>query len=389
MGVDNVDVRISDIVNGVNVISGSDAGSPDPYDYRGKCIELFTEHYINITSRSSDGAYWAPAGRPADYYMGWVPDALIPFAAPQGLGGAPFGIPANQNQGVWVDIYIPRHAAPGTYTGTIDITVNGSTSNTIPINLDVYDFTLSDETHTPSFSSAYGNEMMARHGFTVPWEQYYNKVKRYYQMAHRHRFDFAYTASSVAGLEIYKEYISGEAYTPAYGYEGPGEGLGLRIFHQYNMPTEWGGWPPGSWTEETWRQGTDMWINWFTANAPATAMYKLLYPDEPSPADYPLIVQQGDWDRGNPGPGRNVVTMTTRHIVPEIKGHVDAWCEAMQATRPGRTNVAEVRAEQAAGVKFGVYNGYRAASGTVVIDTDATDFRTEGVPVVWTGIMAS
>ena len=120
-GAQDIDIYISDLSNGSFSISNSDAGSADPFDYVGKNIELFTEHYIEINDPSRGGSSWAQGARPSSSYLGWVPDVLIPFSAPPELGGAPFNIQAQNNQGVWVDIWIPREQPPGVYTGEIQI----------------------------------------------------------------------------------------------------------------------------------------------------------------------------------------------------------------------------------------------------------------------------
>ena len=140
-GASDVYVEVSDLESGAYTIPGSESGPADPYDYRGRCVELFTEHYLHITSRSNN-SWDADAAAPSDYYLGRVPDALIPFCASAGLGGAPFDIPPSRNQGVWVDIYIPRDAAAGTYTGTVTITEDSSVFQVIPLSLADYGFTL-------------------------------------------------------------------------------------------------------------------------------------------------------------------------------------------------------------------------------------------------------
>lgn len=139
-GVSQVNVEISNFTNGGSTIPGSATGPNDPFDYRGRNIELFTEHYLHITKRTPP--YWgfSETAIPSAYYTGWVPDCLIPFSATSGKGGAPFSIKANNNQGVWVDILIPRDASAGTYKGNAMVTLSDKVFVTIPISLEVYDF---------------------------------------------------------------------------------------------------------------------------------------------------------------------------------------------------------------------------------------------------------
>ena len=140
--VGSIDVDVSDLVNGNrNKISKNK-------------ITLYREHYINV-----------PKASPRDFNLnpsqgaGWYPDALIPFKDPitkKDLTGAkldavPFVPKLNRNQPFWVDIKVPRGAAPGTYQGTYTVTSDRSTF-TGKITLKVWDFTLPI---SPSLKSAF------------------------------------------------------------------------------------------------------------------------------------------------------------------------------------------------------------------------------------------
>jgi hypothetical protein len=132
-GAQNIDVSVTDLSNGSFTISKSDAGSPDPFNYLGKNIELFSQHYIKIVDPSRGGSSWSQAARPSSNYLGWVPDALIPLSAPPELGGAPLNILPRTNQGIWIDVWIPRDAPADTYSGEIrissDLLSNGSSTS--------------------------------------------------------------------------------------------------------------------------------------------------------------------------------------------------------------------------------------------------------------------
>lgn len=104
-------------------------GSTDPYNYVGKRIEMFVEHYQSVTSRSTASFIWWSAARPLpdSDFLGMLPEQLVPFEAAagpksNGQGGAPFRVPANGNQAVWVDIFVPHEAPAGIYTGTLRVT---------------------------------------------------------------------------------------------------------------------------------------------------------------------------------------------------------------------------------------------------------------------------
>jgi hypothetical protein len=114
-------------------------------------ITLYREHYIEVTKlspKSRDGS-------------GWYPDALIPFIDPSTgqppvrarFAAAPFDIAPDSNQPLWVDVLTPRDAKPDEYSGAITISAEGIRPHRIPIQLTVWDFTLSE---TPSMRTHFG-----------------------------------------------------------------------------------------------------------------------------------------------------------------------------------------------------------------------------------------
>jgi hypothetical protein len=386
-GAENVTVTISDLANGSMIIPGSDKGPDDPYDYRGRNVELFTEHYLNITKRTPpDWWHYSSSAMPSAYYTGWIPDCLIPFSAPSGKGGVPFSIPGNSNQGVWVDIYISRNALPGNYTGNAVIECSGELVFTIPIHLKVYDFILSDSTHIKNMFGMSSWDMSRRHGIVNGSPTYFQTEAKYYQMAHRHRFDLVRGVSNLNIMSAYyKNYLNGDAYTTGNGYDGPGEEIGNSTFsigYGGGFPLEYGG-SVEHMNKDDWWAGSDQWATWLNTNAPGVEYHKYLFPDEPDwkgPAgalgtgSMDTIRMQADWTHTNPGIGKTIPCLVTNKIKPGLKGYVDFWSvssqEAVESTDP-----AEVAAEKAQGHKFGIYNGWRPGMGAVVTDADAVEFR--------------
>jgi hypothetical protein len=115
-------------------------------------ITLYREHYIEVKKLS-------PKSKGS---TGWYPDALIPFLDPRThkppldarFTAAPFDIAPDSNQPLWVDVFTPRNATPGEYTGTITITATGVRPHRVPIKLTVWDFTLPE---TPSMRTHFGD----------------------------------------------------------------------------------------------------------------------------------------------------------------------------------------------------------------------------------------
>ncbi len=117
-------------------------------------LALYREQYVNIVQSSPD---WGGSNRPMA--AGWYADGLIPFvdpdtgSAPDGgsLRAAPFNVAAGRNQPVWVDIFVPRTAAAGEYTGRFVVSSDqGSAEGRIVLR--VWNFTLPLE---PTLKSAF------------------------------------------------------------------------------------------------------------------------------------------------------------------------------------------------------------------------------------------
>jgi hypothetical protein len=106
-------------------------------------VTRYREHYVAITNSLGKGALNPPEP------LGTYPDALIPFVNPATgkrlTGGKytaiPFTVDPGKNQPIWVDVAVPRDAAPGLYTGKCIVRA-GSWSASVPIRLNVWHFTL-------------------------------------------------------------------------------------------------------------------------------------------------------------------------------------------------------------------------------------------------------
>ncbi len=329
-GAPQVDVHVSDLVNGSTHIRGSHPLLA-PNDYVGLGVELFTEHYMNITQASWDGPEggfdcemgFTPETNP--HLTGWTPDALVPFSATQGRGGAPFDISPNLNQAVWMDIYVPRDAPTGIYSGTISITINGGEATVLPLEVEVFNITLSDENHYQSMVWYSDYNIAPRHGTgDTSSAASHDMVLNYHRMAHRHRIELI-DNGTFSDLIPLQGTLTGEAFTAAHNYAGPGEGVGNKIYsiQTYgilgNDGTAFGG------TEDSYWQAADQWVNWFAGNAPDLS-YFLYLTDEPDESQYPLVVQRAGWIHSDPGPGGKLPVFVTKWPSDALVGSIDRWC---------------------------------------------------------------
>ena len=101
-------------------------------------VALFREHYIDVFKPSPRSK--APTG--------WYPDALIPVAGGDPAGKYPpmaASVEPGTNQGFWADVYVPRDTAPGEYSGTINVTADGTRLGSVTVKLRVLPFTLPDK----------------------------------------------------------------------------------------------------------------------------------------------------------------------------------------------------------------------------------------------------
>ncbi len=125
--LENVNVELTDLVDG----NGNRIEQEN--------IKMFREGYIRC---------YRPSDRLGE--AGEWPDALIPFVnpyAPSETIGVPFDIPSGRNQPIWIRVYVPKNAVSGIYNGSISVSADNEKTQTIPLTLHVWDFTLPDETH--------------------------------------------------------------------------------------------------------------------------------------------------------------------------------------------------------------------------------------------------
>jgi len=356
-GAKDVDVTLETLVRG----GGNEKlvlrpEGEDPTDWRGGHIERFTQHYLNITRATPPGWFYNPAAKPVGL-TGWVPDALVPFNAKKGLGGGPFEIGANLNQGVWFDVYIPKEGMPaGVYAGTVKVSEGGNAVAELPVELRVLDFALPDENHFHAMIFFEEDQVGTRHGGGA------GLVARYHRLAHRHRVEFT-TAYSPVPDPQHLELLAGAAFTPEKGYVGPGAGVGYAIVPAsfYGAGSAWKG-------AQGWKTA-DTFMTWLTNTKPDAVTF-LYITDEPGPKQFPWIKEMGDHLHGNTGPGKALPMFVTKGPAPGLEGAIDIWC-----TVTNQLDLAKAKAEREKGRRWWVYNGHRPAAGTQITDAPAVDCR--------------
>jgi hypothetical protein len=373
VGAERVAVAMDSLVCGGYAITNTRKRDGNPFNFAGKRIEMFTESYIDVTERSE---WWIASARPLpDHeHKGLIPDALVPAETKgvfdHGASGFPFPITGGQNQGVWIDVYVPRTAPAGIYHGTLRVSERDTIRYTIPVTLQVYGFTLSDTTHLRNHFFWGAPTIVERHGVELDGAAYWRLFRNYETVFHRHRMDLIDGRRS---LDEFRRqlagYYTGKAYTSNSGYDGPGYAVGNGTYSigTYDQPSS--GWISGFWpdTESAWRASADAWEMWFEQNARSCTRFKYME-DEPPFARWGEVIRKARWLRTNPGPGQRLDVLVTTRMAPAFYGAVSYWMvEGHSGWRDsgGTTgfDIPVARERQAQGEHVGLYNGQRPSYG--------------------------
>lgn len=115
----------------------SDLTSASGDTYSKENISVYNQKYVNVNSLTYEN----------DYGLGWYPDALLPFEKAVEYGENK--VQEGNNQGIYVEAYIPEDTKAGVYSGTFKLTVDGTVYD-VPATVEVYDYTVSSSTHLAS-----------------------------------------------------------------------------------------------------------------------------------------------------------------------------------------------------------------------------------------------
>lgn len=397
----NVQVSFNTLTGPAGQIIHSTATSGNGvFSWVGRPIELFYIRYLQIKGLSLLGYElyderhiperlrrpWSGNGTP-DGGTTWTdrpdhdcyyPDIAVPLElVPQ------FTITAGHNQSIWADIYIPKTAASGIYTGQVTVKENGFPDHIVPVQLRVNNFTLPD---TPTcktmlyYSGENVNDRFLGHDYASGGEVSRAKIiqDRYFLLAHRHKISLIGDTSNIEGDTAadrpgpyFAARLQGTFFTAANGYDGPGVNVGNNV---YSVKT-YGGWA-GSWgaNETAMRNHSDAWVTWFETNAPTTDYFLYLI-DESS--NYAQIETWCQWLVNNPGTGQRLNSLATLPLtaaaasVPDLTipcttfgvGIASDW----QPLVTQYTNDSRKRYYQ--------YNGERPAQGSFMTDDDGVALR--------------
>ena len=348
------------------------APSPDPTDYVDRPISLFTEHYMEVSESAHTTASWIidADGEPDDPY-GWKPVQLIPENAARGLGGLPMSVEANANQGLWFEIYTAKDLPAGFYDGEIYI-VADTLEVALPLELQVYDFTLPDE-NSMNAMIFYDEEFLyGEDGF----HRSADVEAAYHRFAHRQRVEFVmgYDDRMYVQEAGIRARFDGSAFTPEHGYDGPGVSLGNNIIPRsfYGLPDTYYDSKDAIWAD------ANAWMSSINSTFPHAITF-LYMPDEPSSdEDCDFVRETALIVKTNPGIGGTLPLFVTSGYNADIDGVssafpaglIDIWDMNMDLYRQ-----SVARDQRNEGDDCWVYNGMRPYGGAPVYDCPATDMR--------------
>ncbi len=323
--------------NGAVIQTDRQATGDDVFNYVGRPIELFYVRYLQIEGLSTFGyfrgderqipaRFRAPTGSP-DWsnrpdHNKFYPDALIPFELVQ-----TFAIAAQQNQSIWADIFIGKKQPPGLYTGTVTVRESGVVTHSIPVSLAVAPFALPDSPTYTAFTNVDPNDIQGRwFGQYTNWQSPGGALlrqvsDRYVQYMKRNRITPISAEQECAGLPIpsnlahcgtveisVEKRFTGELFTNANGYDGPGVGQGLSLYSDG--------------TYGTWGNAGDEQSMWNIVD-PIGQYFKTKFPnveaviyleDEPPSYDFSKIETWAKWIAEDPGPGSYLKTLSTTNF---------------------------------------------------------------------------
>ena len=107
-------------------------------------IMVYAERYVDIYLPFMNAAN---RGKTIISESGFYPDALVPIESFKKTRED--RIEKGNNQGIWIDVEIPRDAAAGKYAGTFNLYLGEQNKKyEIPVSLEIYDLTLPEEVHS-------------------------------------------------------------------------------------------------------------------------------------------------------------------------------------------------------------------------------------------------
>ena len=376
--------------NGFSIRSLPAANQEGIFDWTQRDIELFYVKYLQIKGLSIlsydtydeqhvPERFRRPQAVDGSYTGGWsqrpdrdkfYPDIAVPMETVP-----TFLIGAKTNQSVWADIYIPKDAPAGLFTGEVLVKTAGVVTYRIPVQLTVRDFTLPDLPSSKTMLYSGRDQVAARYtgveypnAGTVQDKLTSLVVDRQFLLAHRHKISMIDDNADTWGQDAPRPYwvdkLSGAFFTAQHGYRGPGEGVGNNVF---SIGT-YGGWR-NHWqtTAADMQKHAALWEGWFAANSPNTDRFLYLIDES---EDYAQTETWAGWVKGK------IRTFATAGLPAAVESIPSLSISASwMAVGEKAKHEAAYAAAKAQGKSVYMYNGMRPASGSFATEDDGVALR--------------
>lgn len=417
-GASNVTTSLSSLVssNGTSITTRASAGGNDLYNYTGRNIEQFYVRYLPFKGMSlgavgtsyvderqfplktrlpcttSDGnplstnvqcirtAGYVWANRPWANKL--IPDIMVPLEAQT---GGTFSIAASKNQEIFVDIYVPKGTIAGTYTGTFSVKESGVVTKSIPVSLQVRNFTLPDVPSMKTMIYLEAGQISQRHygGFFSQTDAVIQPVlNEYSKMLHRHGFqeindNYASQSNQQFPGDKPNQYqiprVSGSLYTSINNYAGRGTGTSNGVFSIGTFGAY--GWDSTP-TAANFQAHADAWETWFRANYPAVQRFVYLCDENKCSATQNTYA---GYIKASAGVGKNLETFLTRSWTDILSGTPTyPNLSDMADTFGGGVNTTYQSSHDAfvaANRNLFLYNSQRPWNGILTTDGEGLDPR--------------
>ena len=302
----------------------------------------------------------------------YYPDIAVPLELV-----SQFTVAASSNQSIWVDIYIPKAAPTGSYTGNVTVSAGGTTVATVPVSLTVRNFILPDEPNSKTMVYFSRENINKRYlGDDSLADDNAGAIAlrdSHFKVAHRHKISLIdhETAANDRPSNEWLSRLDGTLFTSANGYDGPGVSTGNNIYSIATYGTWQDDWNNNESAMQTHAQA---WADWFTANS-ATTEYFLYLIDESD--NYSQIEQWASWINNAPGSGSNLRSLATMDMTSAVNNCASldispSWFTTGDTTT-WQSAVASFENDTNKRVYF--YNGVRPATGSFATEDDGVALR--------------
>ncbi len=338
--------------------------------------ERFRRPYTGEGEGEGEGAWEDRPDHDKQY-----PDIAVPLELEH-----PFNIAAGQNQGVWVDIYVPASAAAGLYQGVVTVGREGAADQTIPVELTVRNFSLPDIPSARTmlyYSPGNINYRYLSASYIDPSSEQHRQsialIDLHFQLAHRHKISLIDETIDIERMgDGWVDRLNGDLFTRDRGYDGPGAATGNNVFSIGTYSSWTYAWSDAS-QADMW-SNTDAWVNWFDARAFTTPTEYFLYLIDESD-DFPQTEQWARWMDANPGPGGRLMSMATISSPADWENNTPSLDIPTPQIDMGITDLWENATQRLVSdpdKRFYYYNGIRPASGSFCTEDDGVALRVNG-----------